>query len=63
MKPVIRVKRLKAERIDVAPFTVKPMSHNLPGHEGRMKANCERVQREYLDLRDKNGRFKKPARA
>lgn len=41
------------ERIDVAPYTVKPMSHNIPGHELRMQAHCERVQREYLDLRDK----------
>ncbi|MCK5016939.1 MAG: hypothetical protein KAS32_07685 [Candidatus Peribacteraceae bacterium] len=41
--------RLQTERIDVVPFTVKPMSHNIPGHEDRMKVHCERVQREYFD--------------
>ena len=42
----------KTERIDVAPFAVKPMSHNIPGHEDRMVSHCKRVQREYLDLRE-----------
>lgn len=41
--------RRLSERIDVAPFTVKPMSHNIPGHEARMKEHCERVQGEYFD--------------
>ena len=51
--------KLQTERIDVAPFAVRPMSYNMPGHEARMVALCERVQREYLDLRGKNGRLKK----
>lgn len=53
------MRRLSTERIDVAPFTVKPMSHNMPGHEARMVALCERVQREYLDFKGKDGRFKR----
>ena len=53
------MRRLSRERIDVAPFTVKPMSHNIPGHEDRMKAHCERVQHEYHDFRGKYGRFLK----
>ena len=53
--------RLQTERIDVAPFTLKPMSNNIPGHEDRMKAHCERIQREYLDLRGKDGRLKRQA--
>ena len=51
--------RLQTERIDVAPFAVRPMSYNMPGHEARMVALCERVQCEYLDLRGKDGRLKK----
>ncbi len=62
MKPVIRIKRLKIERIDGAPFTVKPMSHNIPGHEDRMVSHCKRIQREYLDFRGKDGRFYKKYR-
>lgn len=49
----------KTERIDVAPFAVKPMSHNIPGHEKRIQYHCEWVQREYLDFRGKDGRLKK----
>ena len=52
------MKRLR-ERIDVAPFTVKPMSHNIPGHEARMVEHCKRIQREYLDFREIDGRFKR----
>ena len=51
--------RLQTERIDVAPFAVRPMSNNIPGHEARMVALCERVQREYHDVREKDGRFKR----
>ena len=51
--------RLQTERIDVAPFAVRPMSNNIPGHEARMVALCERVQREYFDFRGKDGRLKK----
>ena len=51
--------KLQTERIDVAPFAVRPMSYNIPGHEARMVALCERVQREYFDVRGKDGRFKK----
>ncbi len=47
------------ERIDTCPFTVKEMSNNILGHEDRMKAHCERVQSEYLDLRGKDGRIKR----
>ena len=51
--------RLQTERIDVAPFTVKPMSHNVPGYAQRMKAHRRRVQKEYLDFREiGNGRSK-----
>ena len=52
--------RLQTERIDVAPFAVRPMSNNIPGHEARIVEHYERVQREYHDLRDKNGRYKRP---
>lgn len=55
--------KLQTERIDVAPFTVKPMSNNIPGHEERMQGHCERIQREYLDFRGKDGRFKRQTRA
>ena len=53
------MRRLSRERIDVAPFTLKPMSHNIPGHEARMVSHCERIQREYLDFREIDGRFKR----
>ena len=48
--------KLQTERIDLI-RSIRPMSCNMPGHEARMKANCERVQREYFDLKDKKGRF------
>ena len=50
--------RLREERIDLK-GSIRPMSYNIPGHEDRLKAHCERVQREYFDLRGKNDRFKK----
>ena len=53
------MRRLAAERIDTTSFSVKPMSHNIQGHEKRMKVHCERIQREYLDLRGKDGRLKR----
>ena len=52
------IKTQKTERIDVV-SSLKEMSNNIPGHKARMKVHCERVQREYLDLRDINGRFKR----
>ena len=52
--------RLQTERIDTTSFSLRPMSYNIPGHEARMVALCKRVQREYHDLRSKNGRLKRP---
>lgn len=42
------MKKLKTERIDSI-SSIRPMSYNVPGHEVRMQAHCERVQREYFD--------------
>ena len=53
------IKTQKIERIDSAAFTLKETSSNIPGHEARMQAHCERIQREYLDLRGKDGRLKR----
>lgn len=43
-----RMKKLCTERIDLF-SSIRPMSHNMPGHEKRMQAHCERVQWEYHD--------------
>ena len=51
--------RLRDERIDLSNITVHNESNKLPGHEERMKAHCDRVQREYHDFRGKDGRFYK----
>ena len=51
------MKKLR-ERIDLF-NSLKPMSHNIPGHEERMREHCERVQREYLSRHGKDGRFTK----
>lgn len=40
--------RLREERIDVV-RSIRPMSCNVPGHEGRMVAHCQRVQIDYFD--------------
>lgn len=48
--------RLQTERIDFV-TSIRPMSYNVPGHEARMVVHCERVQKEYFDLRDKKGRI------
>ena len=53
--------RAPAERID-ANRTLDTHGHNVPGHEDRMKAHCERIQKEYHDLRSKDGRFYKQYR-
>ena len=29
--------------------SIRSMSYNVPGHRGRLKAHCERVQRDYFD--------------
>jgi len=52
--------KLSDERIDQY-ITLKPMSCNVEGHEDRMQAHCERVQREYFDkgLNNNAGRPKK----
>ena len=42
------MKKLCTERIDLF-SSIRPMSHNMPGHEKRMQAHCERVQWEYHD--------------
>jgi len=51
--------KLTDERIDQI-FAIRPMSQNVEGHESRMKAHCERVQREYFDKGlNRDGRPKK----
>ena len=42
------IKTQKTERIDVA-TSLKETSSNIPGHEARMQAHCERIQREYFN--------------
>lgn len=42
--------RLQAERIDSAVFTMRSMSYNVPGHEDRMQALCEKEQRGKQEL-------------
>ena len=48
--------RLQTERIDLI-RSIRPMSCNMPGHEKRIVAHCERIQREYFDLRAKDSRY------
>ena len=54
------MRRLSRERIDLSQIQIHNESNKLPGHEDRIKAHCERVQREYFDLREVDGRFKRP---
>lgn len=46
------MRKLSRERIDTAPFTVRPMSSNIPGYEERIKEHCKRIQRAYHDFRE-----------
>ena len=48
MKPLIQIKRIKTQRIDSV-SAISSMSYNVPGNEKRIKAACERIQKEYFD--------------
>ena len=54
------MRRLSQERIDLSQIQIHNESNKLPGHEARMIAHCERIQREYFDFRGKDGRLKRP---
>lgn len=51
--------RTQIERENKSNVEIHNESSKLPGHENRMKAHCERVQREYLSKHGKDGRFVK----
>ena len=42
------MRKLSNERIDQV-SAISSMSYNVPGNEERIKAACERIQREYFD--------------
>lgn len=46
---MLGLSRTQDDRLDVN-RTIRSMSCNVPGHEDRMVAHCERVQRDYFDL-------------
>lgn len=45
----ISLLKTKHERIDQKGVRITNESNKLPGHQERMEAHCERVQREYFD--------------
>ena len=53
------MRRLSRERIDLSQIKIHNESNKLPSHEDRMKAHCRRIQKEYFDFREIDGRFKR----